>query len=168
MGIRVHMRNLLLSLASVVAAGAAAASAGQGVSTLRLPNPAGLEKMSETPLKAAYIACNARARKVTLPTTEAARCAMMHRELLDRVFGGDAKAFNAWWVTTNSAASKSERPLGAPGAPSKKLSPEKPVGKPVNKPAGELNDVLHLPAVPGVPALPLHPVADQKPSKAAG
>lgn len=162
MRIHAHIGSILLALAGFAAAGPALAATKHGASGPKeaaavvpsLPNPAALAKMSESQLKAAYISCDARANKETLSTIEAAKCAMMHRELVDRVFGGDNAAFEAWWTANKGPASKSDKPLGAPA---KETAPKAVPSKPEH----EQNDKLHLPEDPRSPVLSPPPVASE-------
>lgn len=90
-----------------------------------LPNPAVLAKMSESQLKSAFLACDARERRDLLSTMEAARCAMLHRELVERVFHGDTNVFELWlsiqkYPMPQSEKTPSERHQSDSGA-SKKL-----------------------------------------------
>lgn len=160
---RIHAHISGMVLAGFIAAGPALAATKHGASSPReaaavvpsLPNPAALAKMSESQLKAAYISCDARANKETLSTIEAAKCAMMHPELVDRVFGGDIPAFDAWWAANKGPASKSDKPLGAPA---KEQAPKVVPSKPA-MPEHEQNDKLHLPEDPRAPILSPPPVA---------
>lgn len=153
MRIRIHASCFLLALAGFLSAPAAHAAPRGAVpreaaaAVPPLPNPVALSKLSEEQLKRAYIACDAHANGEKLSTIEAAQCAMMHRELVERVFGGEMSLFDAWWEANKSPASKNELPLGAPA---------KPVDKP--EPA-EQNDKLQLLDDPGVPSLAPDPVA---------
>lgn len=61
-----------------------------------LPNPAVLAKMNESQLKSAFLTCDARSSQDLLSTMEAARCAMLHRELVERIFHGDTNVFDLW------------------------------------------------------------------------
>lgn len=146
MRIHTYLGGLALVLASALAAGPAIAATKHGASASRetpavvpqLPNPAALAKMPEIQLKKSYLACDAKASREALSTIKAAHCAMMHRELVERVFGGDSNAFDTWWAANKSPASTGAKPLGAPEKATKPAEP-------VESPKPELNDKLHLP-----------------------
>lgn len=90
-------------------------------STTVLPADAAVANMPEAVLKASYLACK-NASKSPSDVEAMAKCSMVERELVRKVFRGNVGAFEAW---SRTAAPDTERPKEDPRAPV--LAPE-PVG----------------------------------------
>lgn len=86
-----------------------------------LPNDSAVANMPEAVLKASYLACKD-APKPPANLEAMAKCSMVERELVRKVFRGNVGAFEAW---ARTAAPATERPKEDPRAPV--LAPQ-PVG----------------------------------------
>lgn len=89
-----------------------------------LPADGEVANMPEAVLKASYLACRSASQSPS--NVEAmAKCTMVERELVRKVFRGDARAFEAW-LRMAAPATDTERPKDDPRAPV--LAPQ-PVGE---------------------------------------
>lgn len=89
-----------------------------------LPNDSAVANMPEAVLKASYLACKD-APQTPANVEATAKCSMVERELVRKVFRGNVGAFEAW-SRTAAPALATERPKEDPRAPV--LAPE-PVGE---------------------------------------
>lgn len=126
-----HLQTFMAAVALVVAGITgqpthAATKMGEPVSSTQsetvLPTDAAVANMPEAVLKASYLACKNASQSPSDAETMA-KCSMVERELVRKVFRGNVGAFETW---SRTAAPDTERSKEDPRAPL--LAPE-PVGE---------------------------------------